>query len=105
MPPAAAASRRRALHVTRAAPPGRCGTKATEKAALAQVAAAGIVGAEHCVDVTAHLDRGAASLAAHETYLRNLAGGLDPERFLRRQAADAGRRAGVPPAVAFEVPL
>ncbi|WP_256356343.1 hypothetical protein [Streptomyces sp. PKU-EA00015] len=43
------------------------------------------------------------SLAAHETYLRNLAGRLDSEQFLRRRAADAGRRAGVPPAVAFEV--
>ncbi|GEC10214.1 GlcNAc-PI de-N-acetylase [Streptomyces spinoverrucosus] len=59
--------------------------------------------AEHFVDVTAHLDRGVESLAAHEAYLDNLAGGFDPEQFLRRQATDAGRRAGVPLAVAFEV--
>ncbi|MEV5385682.1 PIG-L deacetylase family protein [Streptomyces sp. NPDC052721] len=59
--------------------------------------------AEHFVDVTAHLDRGVESLAAHEAYLGNLAGGFDPKQFLRRQAADAGRRAGVPLAVAFKV--
>jgi LmbE family N-acetylglucosaminyl deacetylase len=59
--------------------------------------------AEHFVDVTAHLDRGVESLAAHEVYLGNLSGGFDPEQFLRVQAAEAGRRAGVPLAVAFEV--
>lgn len=59
--------------------------------------------AEHFVDVTAHLGRNAESLAAHEAYFGNLAGGFVPEQFLCLQAADAGRRAGVPPAVAFEV--
>jgi hypothetical protein len=59
--------------------------------------------AEHFVDVTGHLDRGVESLAAHEVYLGNLSGGFDPEEFLRAQATEAGRRAGVPLAVAFEV--
>ncbi|WP_409474465.1 hypothetical protein [Streptomyces sp. HC307] len=59
--------------------------------------------AEHFTEDTAHLDRGVEFLAAHEVYLGNLVGGSDPERFLRRQAVDAGRRAGVPPAAACEV--
>ncbi|MGP4088007.1 hypothetical protein [Streptomyces sp. KR55] len=59
--------------------------------------------AEYFTDDTAHLDRGVKSLAAHEAYLGNLSGGFEPERFLRRQAVDVGRRAGVLPVVACEV--
>jgi LmbE family N-acetylglucosaminyl deacetylase len=59
----------------------------------------------HAVDTTAVFDRGAASLAAHRTYLAALGGDLaEPERFLRGMAeADGARLPGARLATAFEL--
>ncbi|WP_298990920.1 PIG-L deacetylase family protein [uncultured Pseudokineococcus sp.] len=51
----------------------------------------------HAVDTTATLDRGMASLRAHETYWEVL--GSSPEEMLRAGAAEAGARQGVGTAV------
>ena len=58
----------------------------------------------HAVDVTGYLDRGVASLSAHEAYIAGLGdAAFDPDVFLRGIAAADGSRAGVEHAVAFEV--
>jgi LmbE family N-acetylglucosaminyl deacetylase len=57
----------------------------------------------HAVDVTSFLDRGIASLKEHRVYLGNLSGDFDPEAFLRKNAAETGKRFGCRFAVSFEV--
>jgi LmbE family N-acetylglucosaminyl deacetylase len=59
----------------------------------------------HAVDVTDTIDRGIASLRAHEVYLAGLGdGGMsDPEPFLRGMAEQAGKRFGNVLAVTFEL--
>ena len=58
----------------------------------------------HGADVTAYLDAGVASLAAHAAYLAALAGPAgDPEAFLRPAAQAAGERLGVELAASFEL--
>lgn len=61
--------------------------------------------ATHAVDVTDSIDRGVASLRAHEAYLAGLGdGGMsDPEPFLRGMAEQAGKRFGGRLAVTFEL--
>ena len=56
----------------------------------------------HGVDVTAHVDRGLASLLEHRVYLEAL-GQDDPTVFLHDFAAAAGPRLGVELAVLFEL--
>jgi LmbE family N-acetylglucosaminyl deacetylase len=57
----------------------------------------------HAVDVTSFLDRGIESLKQHRVYLANLSGAFDPEAFLRKNAAETGKRLGCRFAVSFEV--
>lgn len=58
----------------------------------------------HAVDVTATIDRGIASLAAHRDYLAALPPSMrDPEAFLRPIAAATGQRVGVEYATSFEL--
>ena len=57
----------------------------------------------HYVDVGATLDRGVASLREHRAYLDGLGGDMDPDEFLRGNAATAGAACGVRYAVEFEV--
>lgn len=57
----------------------------------------------HAVDVTSFLDRGIDSLREHRVYLENLSGVFNPEAFLRRMAAETGKRFGCRFAVSFEV--
>jgi LmbE family N-acetylglucosaminyl deacetylase len=57
----------------------------------------------HAVDVTGFLDKGVASLRAHEAYIANLGGTFDADAFLREQATSNGPRLGVDHAVTFEV--
>jgi LmbE family N-acetylglucosaminyl deacetylase len=57
----------------------------------------------HGVDVTDFLDRGIASLQAHQAYIENLSGEFEPDSFLRSNAAATGERLGCKYAVAFEV--
>ena len=59
--------------------------------------------ATHAVDVTAFIEQGVASLAAHRIYLQNLGADFDPRTFLREQAAQVGNRYGYRYAVSFEV--
>ncbi len=59
--------------------------------------------ATHAVDVTDSLDRGIASLRAHEAYLRGLGQEMDPEEFLESIARMTGTRLGCKYAVSFEV--
>lgn len=69
-----------------------------------QVWAAGSPQARHGVDTTATFDRGVASLAAHDAYLRGLGGGgIDPEEFLESGARAAGSRLGCRFGARFEV--
>lgn len=69
-----------------------------------QVWAAASPLSRHGVDVTATFDRGVASLAAHEEYLRGLGDGtFDPEEFLEGLARPAGSRLGARYGAAFEV--
>ena len=56
----------------------------------------------HFVDVTATLDAGVASLRAHAAYLAGLGGDFDPDEFLRRSAASAGKSASVEYAATFQ---
>lgn len=58
----------------------------------------------HAVDVTDTIDRGVASLKAHEVYLAGHGEGTmtDPDAFLRGMARQAGRRFGGRLAVTFE---
>jgi len=57
----------------------------------------------HAVDVTDYIDRGIASLQAHQTYLSHLAQDFDPEAFLRQTAREASEQCGYDYAVTFEV--
>ena len=61
--------------------------------------------ATHGVDVSDFLDRGVASLAAHEAYLRGLGDDAmaDPQEFLEIFARQVGTRLGVRFGVGFEV--
>jgi LmbE family N-acetylglucosaminyl deacetylase len=59
--------------------------------------------ATHAVDVTAFIEQGVASLAAHRVYLQNLGADFDPRTFLYEQAAQVGQRCGYQYAVSFEV--
>ena len=68
-----------------------------------KVLVAGSANPTHGVDVTDFLDRGIASLQAHQAYIENLAGDFNPESFLRNNAAATGKAFGCKYAVAFEV--
>jgi LmbE family N-acetylglucosaminyl deacetylase len=68
-----------------------------------KVLVAGSANPTHGVDVTDFLDRGIASLQAHQAYIENLSGDFNPESFLRNNAAATGKRFGCNNAVAFEV--
>ena len=57
----------------------------------------------HAVDVTSSLDKGIASLKAHQAYIENLSGDFDPATFLRESASGTGKSLGVEYAVSFEV--
>jgi hypothetical protein len=59
--------------------------------------------AQHAADVTATWDRGMASLAAHQQYLRGLSEGTDPSGWLGEMARAAGQRLGTGYATTFEV--
>jgi LmbE family N-acetylglucosaminyl deacetylase len=59
--------------------------------------------ATHGVDVGATLERGFASLKAHEAYLAGLGGQMDVEEFLESFARMTGTRLGCTFGVAFEV--
>jgi len=61
--------------------------------------------ASHAVDVSDYLDRGVASLQAHDQYLRGLGENAmaDPQEFLESFARQTGTRFGTKFAVAFEV--
>lgn len=68
-----------------------------------RVAFAGSPRPTHGVDVAGHLDRGVASLRAHEQYFAGIGGGFDPAAFLGGQVRAGGARCGVAEAVTFEV--
>ncbi len=69
-----------------------------------RVALAGSPYASHGVDITGFLDRGIASLEAHERYLEGLGDDWPPaDMFLTTLAEQAGARLGVDHAVAFEL--
>jgi len=68
-----------------------------------KVLVAGSANPTHGVDVTDFLDRGIASLQAHQAYIENLSGDFNPDSFLRQNAAATGKRFGCEYAVAFEV--
>lgn len=59
--------------------------------------------AAHYVDVTGHLAAGIASLRAHRAYFAGLGQDFDPEAFLTGICERAGREAGVPHAMPFEL--
>ena len=59
--------------------------------------------AGHGVDVSATYERGRASLAAHQEYLRRLGPRGNPAEFLATMAKTAGERLGAGYAVTFEV--
>ena len=67
-----------------------------------KVLVAGSANPTHGVDVTDFLDRGIASLQAHQAYIENLSGDFKPDSFLRQNAASTGKRFGYKYAVAFE---
>jgi LmbE family N-acetylglucosaminyl deacetylase len=59
--------------------------------------------AAHGVDVTEYLDRGVASLVAHDAYIKGLGrDDFDPEEFLESLARHAGTQLGCKFAVSFE---
>ena len=68
-----------------------------------KVLVAGSANPTHGVDVTDFLDRGIASLQAHQAYIENLSGDFNPESFLRNNAAATGKRFRCKYAVAFEM--
>jgi len=70
-----------------------------------QVLVSGSPLASHAVDVSDHLDRGVASLQAHDQYLRGLGSNAmaDPQEFLESIARQTGTRFGTRFAVGFEV--
>lgn len=57
----------------------------------------------HYVDVTDSLERGIASLRAHQAYIGGLDGDFDPDSFLRGVTQGIGADVGVGAAVAFEL--
>jgi LmbE family N-acetylglucosaminyl deacetylase len=57
----------------------------------------------HAVDVSAFINKGVTSLKKHHVYLDNLSVKVKPGIFLRKFAAEAGKRLGCKYAVAFEV--
>ena len=58
----------------------------------------------HAVDVTGSIERGVASLRAHQRYLEGLGGAApDPDELLRGFAASAGERFGGRLAVSYEL--
>ncbi|HEV2360087.1 MAG TPA: PIG-L deacetylase family protein [Acidimicrobiales bacterium] len=60
--------------------------------------------ATHAVDTTDSFEIGVRSLEAHRRYLDSIGGDMaTPESFLRRQAAAAGKHAGVELAATFEM--
>ncbi|WP_119731239.1 PIG-L deacetylase family protein [Thermomonospora amylolytica] len=59
--------------------------------------------AAHYVDVTGHLAAGIASLRAHRAYFDGLGQDFDPDAFLTGICEQAGRDAGVPHAMPFEL--
>jgi LmbE family N-acetylglucosaminyl deacetylase len=59
--------------------------------------------ATHAVDVTDFIERGIASLQAHQVYLQHLGADFDVGAFLREHAAEVGQRYGCQYAVSFEV--
>ncbi|MGH9081385.1 MAG: PIG-L deacetylase family protein [Acidimicrobiales bacterium] len=63
---------------------------------------AGTGESSHYVDVGDWLDRGVASLRAHQAYLDGLGRDFDPDEFLRSMAGYAGMAAGCEHAVAFQ---
>ena len=65
--------------------------------------AAGPLRPTHAVDVTSFLDRGIDSLKQHGVYLENLSSAFNPEAFLRKNAAETGKRLGCRFAVSFEI--
>jgi LmbE family N-acetylglucosaminyl deacetylase len=67
-----------------------------------KVLVAGSANPTHGVDVSDFLDRGIASLQAHQAYIENLSGDFKPDSFLRQNAASTGKRFGCKYAVAFE---
>jgi LmbE family N-acetylglucosaminyl deacetylase len=69
-----------------------------------QVWAAGSPRSRHAADITDTLDRGIASLTAHDAYIRGLGRpDFDPAEFLEGTARATGTRLGCRFAVAFEV--
>jgi LmbE family N-acetylglucosaminyl deacetylase len=69
------------------------------------VAVAGSPAPTHAVEITSTLDRGVASLAAHERYLAGLGDSplADPAAFLREMAEQTGARFGGRLATSFEL--
>jgi LmbE family N-acetylglucosaminyl deacetylase len=57
----------------------------------------------HAADVSAFIDRGVASLEKHRVYIENLPQKIEPDKFLKEFASEAGKRLGCDYAVAFEV--
>jgi LmbE family N-acetylglucosaminyl deacetylase len=72
-------------------------------AGVRSVLVAGSPEATHGVDVTDSLDKGIASLQAHDAYLRGLGQEVDPEEFLEAIARATGSQLGCRFAVSFEV--
>ncbi|MGH9081479.1 MAG: PIG-L deacetylase family protein [Acidimicrobiales bacterium] len=69
---------------------------------ITSVYVAGSGAASHYVDVGGWLDRGVASLRAHQIYLDGLGRDFDPDEFLRSMAGYAGMAAGCEYAVTFQ---
>ena len=57
----------------------------------------------HAVDVTDFIDKGVASLEAHRVYIDNLSNKINPDEYLRWNAATTGELLGCEYAVGFEV--
>ncbi len=57
----------------------------------------------HYVDVTDSLERGIASLRAHQAYIDGLGGDFDPDSFLRGMAEGVGADVGVGAGIPFEL--
>jgi LmbE family N-acetylglucosaminyl deacetylase len=57
----------------------------------------------HYVDISAHLERGIASLREHAAYIAGLGYDFDPDAFLRGFARTAGEQVGCEYAATFEV--
>jgi LmbE family N-acetylglucosaminyl deacetylase len=57
----------------------------------------------HAVDVTGFIEKGIASLKAHQAYIENLEGDFDPDAFLRQGASHTGKLIECDFGVSFEV--